>query len=145
MRSDYLSVIQSVTANNNGTALATLKPAVGQYWTPRFARVSIDTASSPAAALTPGGTSHLSSALTFCQLYIGNTSNPSSIGAIVDVTVNGIADTTGIISGNTLQFGQTISALWLGLAAGTQCTLEIIGMSSDTPPSLGDPAPIINW
>lgn len=142
MRTDYLDKVGSVQCDGVNAPVVTLKPDVGQFWTPRFVRVSMDPNTFPRNNTSPLPQG-LSLGSVVCQLYLGNTSIPTTQGALIDVTGNGFADVSGVISGYTLQYGDTISAVWIGVAQGTQCTMEIVGMSSDTPPSFGDSTPLL--
>lgn len=142
MRTDYLRKVGSVQADGVSAPVVTLKPDVGQYWTPRFVRVSMDPNTFPRNNTSPLPQG-LSLGTVPCQLYIGNTSTPTTQGSLIDVTGNGFADVSGVVSGYTLQYGDTLSAVWIGVAQGTQCSMEIVGMSSDTPPSFGDSAPLL--
>lgn len=142
MRTDFLDKIGSVQADGVSAPTVTLKPDVGQFWTPRFVRVSMDPNTFPRNNQSPLPQG-LSLGTVPCQLYLGNTSVPTTQGSLLDVTGNGFADVSGVISGYTLQYGETISAVWIGVAAGTQCTMEVVGMSSDSPPSFGDSTPLM--
>jgi len=142
MRTDYLDKVGSVQADGVSAPVVTLKPDVGQFWTPRFIRVSMDPNTFPRNNVSPLPQG-LSLGTVVCQLYLGNTSVPTTQGSLIDVTGNGFADVSGVISGYTLQYGDTISAVWIGVAQGTQCTMEIVGMSSDTAPSFGDSTPLL--
>lgn len=140
MRSDYLYKVATATAAANGVATVILKPDVGQYWNLRYARVSIP---NQGAVSTTGPYSN-SQAETYCELFLGNTSVTTTNGVLIDSTRRGLGDTSGLISGTVLQFGDTIVAEWINASPGDTCMLEIVGMSSDTPPSLGDSAPLLN-
>jgi hypothetical protein len=142
MRTDYLERIGTATFDVNGQASVSLGPdGPNQYWTPKLIHVStrINTGFSSlgtVAVIPPT-----------CRVYhnkdslIKVTSNFGLAGAQIDATVNGYNDTSGLISGTVLQFGESITAIWTGGYTGDIAVLNIYGESSDTPPAVGKSIP----
>ncbi len=142
MRTDYLERIGTASFDVNGQASISIGPdGPNQYWTPKLIHVStrINTGFSSlgtVAVIPPT-----------CRVYhnknalIKVSSTVGLAGAQIDATVNGYNDTSGLISGTVLQFGEAITAIWDGGYTGDIAVLNVYGESSDTPPALGKSIP----
>lgn len=122
MRSDYLQVSGSVQLNASGGGTVTLKPDVGQFWTPRFVRVATLNQSAP---------------LPYCAVYHGAVTVRNQT-TFIDDTYMGNGDTSSIVAGTVTQFGEAITAVWSGGTPGDTAVLTVYGSSQDTPPSVSD-------
>lgn len=125
MRNDYLIKPGSARFNASGVATAVLKPDQGQWWFPTFIRVST------VGQLTPPPQ---------CTLYVGGL-NVTTPDAFVDSTFLGNGDTSSIISGSVIQFGEAITAVWTGGTPNDTAILGVYGMVSDVPVSAGSLLP----
>ncbi len=121
-RSDYLQKSGSVQLDASGNGTVTLKPDVGQYWTPRFVRVSTLSQGAP---------------LPYCAVYHGAVTIKNQT-TFIDDTYMGNGDTSSIIAGTVVQFGEAITAVWSGGNGGDTAVLTVYGSSQDTPPSVSD-------
>jgi hypothetical protein len=123
VRTDYLHKTASATIAANGTAVVTLRPDVGQYWALKFVRVS--TSRSSTFNLVP-----------YCAVYTGATAQtiPSTF---IDDTYTGDGDTSGIVSGTVIEYGDGITAVFQFGTPGDVVVFDVYGQSADVPPSLG--------
>jgi hypothetical protein len=121
-RSDYLTMSTSVVLDSNGNGTATLAPSVGQYWTPKLVRV---------------GTTLLSSPVAYCVLYEGAATVKNQT-TFIDDTSAGSGDTTSMVAGTVVQFGEALTAVWIGGNPGDTAVMSVFGVSCNTPPSESD-------
>lgn len=120
MRTDLLSRTGSVVFDATGTGTVTLRPDVGEWWTPTLTRVS---------TINQTGTS-------YAAVYHGAVSDISP-SAFIDDTFQGQGDSSSMVSGTVVAFGEGITAKWIGGVPGDTGILVLNGLSSDTPPALG--------
>ena len=121
-RSDYLTKSASVVLDSNGNGTINLVPDVGQYWTPKLVRVSTTLLSSPVA---------------YCAIYEGAVTIKSQ-STFIDDTSAGSGDTTSMVAGTVVQFGEAITAVWIGGNPGDTAIISVFGVSCNTPPSVSD-------
>lgn len=126
MTINYLNLTRSATLDSNGNGVTVLKPDVGQYWAPDFVKVATVSQSGP---FPYAAVYHVSSGVT-----VGPTS-------FVDDTYRANNDTSSIISGTIVQFGESITVNWTGGTPGDTAVMTIFGMYSDMPISLGEVSP----
>ena len=123
----YLNQSASVKLDLFGRGSVDLKPPVGQYWAPKFVRVSTLNQQSPVA---------------YCVVYQGAVTIKNQT-TFLDDTLLGSGDTSSIISGTLLRYGEAITAVWdLGNAFDT-AILTIWGTVSDVPPQVEDQMPSV--
>lgn len=118
MTSQYLNLSASTQLDSNGNGVAVLKPDANEFWAPDFLRVSTASQKVPFA---------------YCAVYHvspGVTIGPTSF---IDDTYGGNNDTSSIISGTIVQFGESIVAQFTGGTPGDTAVLSIYGMHSDLP------------
>jgi hypothetical protein len=104
----------------NGTATITFRPDVGQYWLPTLVHVGTRTGNQARCALNAGGVAGLND----------NTSQK-------DFTFQGSNDTSTILSGTVIAYGEGIACRFSAGFAGDIAFAEVIGLSSDIPPTEG--------
>jgi hypothetical protein len=117
----YLSKYATVVLNASGNGNAVLTPDTGQYWLPTLAHVGTASTALPTAG---------------CSLHIGA---PGALDFTtqIDYTFAGVSDTTGLVCSHVVFPGQAITAQFLGGNPGDTALLEIVGTSSDVPPTIG--------
>lgn len=121
-RADYLNKSVSVVLDANGNGTALLKPDVGQWWAPKFIRVSTLNQVTPVA---------------YCATYHGAVTIKNQT-TFLDDTFLGNGDTSSIVSGTVVQYGEAITAVWTGGNAGDTAVLTIYGVTLNVPPSVGE-------
>jgi hypothetical protein len=124
MNITYLHEVSTGVIAADGTAAVTLKPSVGQYWMPKFVRVSTNKANP------------LSVSSSYCAVYHGPVGYavPSTF---IDDTFSTDGDTSGIISGTVVSPGEGVTAKWTNGAPNDTVVLDLYGDTSDTPPGAG--------
>lgn len=127
MTTTYLSQSTSVRLDLFGRGSVDLKPPVGQYWAPKFIRVSTLSQGSPVA---------------YCAVYHGAVTIKNQT-TFLDDTFLGNGDTSSIISGTLLRFGEAITAVWDGGNANDTAILTVWGIASDVPPTFNDEMPAV--
>lgn len=121
----YLQITASAPVDANGNALAFLKPDVGQFWA-----ISLITV---ATGITPNNTPLANQ--PECTLYRGSTAavTPAPLSTTyLDDTATGGGDTSSIISGTIVSYGEGISAQWKLGTTGDIAVITIYGRSSNS-------------
>jgi len=120
-RTDILNALNTVTLDANGNGQCSVNPSVGQYWAPLLIRVSTKSNSVPVAS---------------CTVYHGavGVKDPTTY---IDDTADGNNDTSSIIAGVTVQYGENITAVWANGTPGDIAVLIVNGVTLNTPPSEG--------
>ena len=113
----YLNQSGSAVVGANGTANVVLRPDVGQWWQCSFVRVSTVNQSPPVA---------------YAAVYHGST---AAIGptTFVDDTFQANNDSSTIVSGLVVQFGDAIIVQFKNAKPGDTVIATIYGQSSDVP------------
>lgn len=127
-RQDYLNRQASAVIKADGTATCVLTPGVGEYWAPKFVRVSIvqNSTAINSAALSP-----------YAAVYQGaNTITDKS--TFIDDTFSATGDTSSIISGTVIQYGESITAEFASAQPGDVALFTVFGTASNTPPSISE-------
>lgn len=127
MGSKYLTLTQSATVNASGVATVSLAPAVGQFWAPSVVRVS--------TGKTPINTAFAES--SYCAVYHGAPNQLNST-TFIDDTFLGSSDTSTIISGAIVLYGESITASWKNASPGDVAILTLYGRVYDTLEELQD-------
>jgi hypothetical protein len=116
-----LSVTQPGKLDANGDTLIVLRPDMGQNWAPLFVRVSTSGRNSPIA---------------YCALYHGSPGVPVQQSQFIDDTFLGNGDTSSMISGTPVLFGEALLFSFQGGTPGDTAIATVYGMTSDIPPNL---------
>ena len=130
MSTSYLRATVSAPVDANGRATAKLFPQVGQYWAPSI--VSVSTGINPTVS-TSG-----SSAQALCKIYQGVDTPLFALNvfnnayAFLDSTSNGSGDTSSIMAGTVVMFGEAIIANWTAGVPGDTALLTVFGRSATT-------------
>lgn len=119
---DYLNKSGSVQLDASGNGTVTLRPDVGQWWAPKFLRVSTLLQKTPVA---------------YCAVYQGAVTIKNQT-TFIDDTFLGSGDSTSIISGTVVIYGEAITAVWTGGNPGDTAVLTLYGINSSVPPSIGE-------
>jgi len=106
-------------ANGNGTII--LKPDVGQNWAPLFVRVSTQSRAVPIA---------------YCAVYHGSPGVPVQQSQFIDDTFLGSGDTSSMISGTPILYGEAIIFSFQNGTPGDTAIATVYGMQSNLPPNL---------
>lgn len=130
--STYLVKTVSTVAKASGDAFALLKPDVGQFWAPSIIRVSTGKTPQNTPVIPPGGTNINAS---YCAVFHGAT-NQANSSTFLDDTSLGSGDSSSIVAGTIVLYGESIMAQWTNVTAGDVCLLTIYGRSSDNLPAL---------
>ena len=120
MTTSYLTKVGSVVLDANGNGKVTLAPDVGQFWLPVTVHVGTRNATG----------------FTQCGLHTGAITIVDST-TLKDYTFEGNNDTSSILSGTIVEFGQAITANFVAGVPGDIAYAEVVGVSSDTPPTIG--------
>lgn len=126
MSTSYLQKTVSARLDANGNGTAVLRPDVGQYWAPSLVQVS--TAITPANTAGGGSVSAANSAL--CTLYRGSV-GPLNAANYVDDTFNGSGDSSSIVAGTIVMYGEAITAVWADGTPLDTAIMTVYGRSSD--------------
>jgi hypothetical protein len=124
---DPISVLQKIASTRiaaDGTATISLRPDVGQYWAPTLVQV--------ATRLSPFNTDNMdgiNSAVAI--LYRGSTGGTVDNTNYIDDTYNGSGDSSSIISGTIISYGETITCVWSAGTPGDTATMLVFGRSSN--------------
>ena len=120
MTATTLVLTDVVTLDSTGSGVVTLKPAVGQNWAPLFVRVS---------------TNNLGAPVAYCALYHGSPGVPVQQSQFIDDTFTGSGDTSSMISGTPVRFGEALLFQFTGGNPGDTAVATVYGMTSDLPPN----------
>jgi hypothetical protein len=120
MTTSYLTKFGQCVLDAGGHGRITLAPDVGQYWLPTTVHV---------------GTT-LGTGFTQASLHAGAITVVDSTTR-KDYTFEGNSDTSTILSGTVVEFGQAVTVDFNTGVPGDIGIMEIIGVSSDTPPTIG--------
>jgi hypothetical protein len=121
----YLTKTGSAVVKADGTATVVLAPDVGQFWAVSLVRVS--------GTQQPQFNSAIS--YPYCALYGGTVMDPTTF---LDDTTLGSGDSSSIISGTIIMYGERITASWSAGVPGETVILSIYGRSSDDLTELQD-------
>lgn len=123
----YLVKTGSVQLDSKGNGVLTIKPDVGQYWLPSMLRVSTINQAFPRA---------------YCAIYHGGVGSAAvAATGFVDDTYTGNGDTTSMVSGLVVEYGEGITAQFIGGNPNDTATVTILGTSMSAPPGIGDMPP----
>lgn len=128
MTFEYLQSLNSAVFAADGTATVVVGPSSpSEWWAPTYVRVSVRNTGSTRPS---------------CVVYRGA---PGIIDAstYLDDTLFGVNDTTSIIAGQTVQFGEKITAVFRGGTPNAVAILSVNGRMSDLPPSQGESLPSV--
>ena len=138
MSISYLQRTGVVTFDANGAGVALVRPEVGQYWAPTFVTVSTRTRN----VRTAGGTEQLGNGTTVtgtfsnsytcsahCVLYHGAVTSLDS-SSFIDETYLGWGDTSSVVSGVIVKFGEAFTAQWDGGTPFDTGIITVYGRSS---------------
>jgi hypothetical protein len=127
MPTAYLVKTVSAQIDANGNATCVLKPDVGQYWAPSLVRV--------ATRVTPQNTSF--SVSSTATLYHGSVSVLDST-TYIDNTYQGSTDSSSVIAGTIVLFGEAITCAWSQGTTGDVAIMTVYGRSADNLVELQD-------
>lgn len=131
MTSTYLVKTVSAVADASGNAAAFIKPDVGEFWAPSIIRIS--TGKTPQnTPVNPGATNINSS---YCAIYHGAV-NQTDSSTFLDDTFLGSGDSSSIVAGTIVLYGEAITAEWNKVTPNDVCILTIYGRSSNNLPEL---------
>lgn len=120
----YFSQTVSAVADIFGNATAILRPDVGQYWAPAQVRISTDQLRVP-TDLNPNF-----SVQAQCTLYHGAVSN-QGFTTYIDSTFNGSGDTSSLVAGTIVMYGEALTVVWSNVEPGNTCILSVYGRSGN--------------
>jgi len=103
-----------------GNATLIVKPDTGQFWLPTITHVG-----------------NRSGMQMRCGLHSGGVAAATDPTTLKDFTFQGYDDTSSILSGTVISYGEAISAQFQAGTPGDVVFLEVVGLSSDLPPPLG--------
>lgn len=121
MTSTTLTRTLSTRLDANGAGLIILRPDVGQNWAPLFVRVSTQSQQVP---------------LAHCTVYHGSPGVPVQQSQYIDDTFLGNGDTSSIISGTPILYGEAIMFSFKLGTPGDTAIATVYGQTSDLPPNL---------
>lgn len=131
----YLVMQQSAVVDQLGSATIQLTPAVGQFWAIAVVRVSQMTRPQlqnfTSAPFGDYQTRYLPLQYPYCSLYVGATGVRDST-TFVDDTTLGSGDSSSIVSGTVVEYGESITARWLGADPGNTVLLNVYGRSFES-------------
>lgn len=116
-----LKQVATTQLNASGDGTIVLRPDVGQNWAPLFVRVSTNSG-------VPS--------IAHCAVYHGSPGVPVQPSQYIDDTFLGNGDTSSIISGTAVLFGEAVIFQFTDGTPGDTATATIYGMQSDQPPNL---------
>lgn len=122
MTTDILVKTASGVLNATGNATVTLSPDIGQNWAPLFIRVSTVNRATP---------------VPYCAYYVGSPGVPPQQSQFIDDTFLGNGDTSSMISGTPVRFGEAVLVTFTKGNPGDTAIVTLYGMTSDLPPNLG--------
>lgn len=118
MTQGYLNVTAATTLDGNGNGIIVLKPDANDWWAPDFIKVSAASQRQP---------------FPYCAVYHVSPGVLVGPTSFIDDTYGGNNDTSSIISGTIVQFGESIVAQFTGGTPGDTAVLTLFGMHSDLP------------
>lgn len=121
MSTTTLTVTRPVTLDGNGNGTVILRPDTGQNWAPLFVRVSTGTKATPVA---------------YCAVYHGLPGVPGQPSQFIDDTFLGSGDTSSMIAGTPILYGEAIIFNFQNGTPGDVAVASVYGMQSDLPPNL---------
>lgn len=121
MTSAYLTQTVSGVVQADGTAMALVAPAVGQYWA--VAAVKVGAGKQPQF--------NTGAQYPYCALFIGATGIYDG-STFIDDTTLGSGDISSVMSASIVIFGTQITARWQSGAPGDTVTMVIFGRSYDS-------------
>lgn len=126
MTTTYLVQTSTTVIAADGTGTVTFTPQVGQFWAPSIVRVS--TRVGPTVTPTFNPTVNAS----YCALYHG-ASSPGAIDAtaFLDDTFKGSGDTSSVIAGTVVLYGEVIVVKWSNAVPGVTAMAIVYGRTSD--------------
>lgn len=130
----YLSQTKSAVIDASGNAFILFKPDTGQFWVPTLAQTSVQR-NTASTTFTQNGR------YTQCTLHSGSVAalTPATISqsTVKDFTSFGNGDTSSILSGTVVSWGEGILFRYSAGLSGDIAVASIIGISSDEPPTIG--------
>lgn len=121
MTLSYLEKVTGGQLDPSGNGILTLSPDVGQFWAPSLVSVS--------AATNPKTTPFTNQPLV--TLFRG-TSGQNLYSSYIDDTYNGCGDTSSVLAGSAIQYGQSITAVFAKGTISDSVTMSVYGRSSDS-------------
>lgn len=119
--STTLSKTDSCQLDSSGNGLITLRPDMGQNWAPLFVRVST------ASRVTP---------VAYCAVYHGSPGVPVQQSQFIDDTFTGSGDTSSMIAGTPVLFGEALLFQFQNGTPGDTAIATVFGQNSSLPPNL---------
>lgn len=116
-----LKDVATATVDANGNATVVNRPEVGEYWAPLLVSVSTTSALSPVAHAT---------------VYHGSPGVPVNQNQYIDDTFLGSGDTSSVISGTSIQYGEAVITTFVGGRVGDTATVVVYGQTSDFPSNI---------
>lgn len=121
MSSTTLSKLDVTQLDSSGNGTIILRPDRGQNWAPLFVRVSSNNQGTP---------------IPYCALYHGSPGVPAQATQFIDDTYLGNGDTSSMISGTPVLFGEALIFKFQNGVAKDTVSASVFGMTSDLPPNL---------
>jgi hypothetical protein len=119
---NYLQQTGSAIVASDGTATVQLGPSgSGEYWAPNIIRVSTN--------LTPQSVQNANA--SYCAVYHGS---PAAVtpAAFLDDTYLGSGDSSSVVAGTIVQYGETLTASWQLAQPGDTAIATVYGRTADT-------------
>jgi|SRR5882672_8295996 len=120
MTLSYLSKTGSAVVDATGKATIIFRPDTGQYWLPTIVHVGVR-----------------SSNQIWCAVNVGSIAALSDNSTTKDFTFQGSNDTTSIVSGSVVSYGEGIACVFTTGFPNDIAFAELVGLSSDEPPTIG--------
>lgn len=124
MNVTLLREVGTTVLDANGNGRVEQSPSVGQYWWPLIVGVSATD------NLVP---------VPYAAVYHGSPGVTAQQQQFIDDTFQGSGDTSSVISGTTVQHGESIITIFKNGNPGATVTVTIYGQTSDTPSNLSLP------
>lgn len=122
--STVLNRVAPITLDAQGNGVAVLSPGVTEYWSPTIVRVATSSKNTP---------------VPYVAVFHGSVS-AATIGdatTFLDDTATGSNDTSSIIAGVVVQFGESVTARFVGGNPGDNAFLILTGIITNYPPVVG--------
>jgi hypothetical protein len=118
--STTLSAVGTTVLDANGNGDITLRPDVGQNWSPLFVRVSTSTRNGQ----------------TYCAVFHGSPGVDPQASQFIDDTFLGSGDASSMIAGTPVLFGEAVIFQFQGGLPGDTATATVFGQQSSLAPNL---------
>lgn len=119
-----LKDVSTITLDGSGNGTAVNSPNVAEYWQPMMVAVGCNT------TLTP---------VPHATVYHGSPGVPVNQGQYIDDTFLGSGDTSSVISGTSIQYGEAVITVFENGTPGAVVTVVVYGQTSDVPSNLSLP------